>query len=1404
MATVIRYPTANTPTTGFNGVANNPTNAYTDDATEADFTPSKPRNDENAHSWRGFDFSGIPDGSTIDSVTVKAMVRVSASNTASGAEWRVALFEDVTAATALAPGVTGAIGAVQYTRGFTDTTEFLWDLGTLSTEPTLAQLKATNFGVRIEAAHGNTGTSYSYYVDYIEVTVEWTANQPEVSGTISGGGGITATVVGPPSAYPELIETDIGNSATTASTYDVSLDQGDIDEGDLVILHIVGSSSTGPLTVPGGIPVGWTRIASGDNGDYNYSVFWHIITAADVLTPIATFGFDNSQYHAHSLQVILGGTFDVADPVDVTDIDLQAAANSTTISALTTGVDRLLVMGYGSDISSAATTSIDSGIEGADAVLGPDFLHISAYTDEAPTATTYTRTITTTSSSQDLDGFLVAVKPSTGPTASGTISGGGSFTATTESLETLTTSGSISGGGSIAAITLHNAEVSAGISGGGSIAATVVAHEGVAVSGTISGGGGLIALAVSLETLSTSGIVNGGGAITPTFTTNRLIATAISGGGGLTATITASTETTVVELKLDAGSAPYLTGRTVVWIRQKVSSSDLSDELAHTLAELYQGTTLIWSAELYNVTTTFGTWKNGLSLPQEASITDWTDLRIRLQFFNPGGETGELTVADVWLTTADISSQPTVAGTINGGGSITAVIISTRSTSGTISGGGSITASVTAAEHRTTSGTISGGGSITVTVVTARNLDVTLSGGGSIAATAVSTEFLTTSGVISGGGSLTATTTSHEAHSTSGAISSGGSITVVIVHNGTVAAGISGGGGLLGVTGSGVIISGTINGGGSISATVSKTASLSATLNGGGSIATTVVSRRSASVTLNFNNHIVSPFAGTQDEGFYEILDGGNRLRIYGNAWKRIDWPTPITADTMLEFDYQALVEGEIQAIGFSPDDLVNAAYPFQLFGVTVWATIQDYNDYQLSDGVKHYSIPVGQHYTGQFLYMTFIGDDDASSAVNDFYSNVTINQPFLQGSGSITAVVAATKEVSATVSGGGSLTASVTAHEGVTTSGTISGGGGLTATTVSTEFLTTSGTISGGGSITAALTASREIAAVISGGGSITATFTASREVVANISGGGSITGLVDSGATGYTELLYDATGDPLSSINHELYIRYKHPTGLQSDTLHFELRDGLTVIYSSSVATASTSVLEFTDTLTGVQADLITDYANLSLRTWMDVAATDTIQVTDTWLNIPPSAPQSTSGVISGGGSIAEIHTTHRTVRAFPNLEEGLLGPALQGGGGLTATVVIGVAGQTSGTISGGGGISAAVVVGRLTSGTISGGGGIIASTADVALSERISGGGGLTATVTTTHQTSTTISGGGSIHATVPPQYLDLDGDGFGYSTEDDGLGYSRETDDRGRSTQGTQRGETNSVQSPGRTQ
>jgi len=86
--------------------------------------------------------------------------------------------------------------------------------------------------------------------------------------------------------------------------------------------------------------------------------------------------------------------------------------------------------------------------------------------------------------------------------------------------------------------------------------------------------------------------------------------------------------------------------------------------------------------------------------------------------------------------------------------------------------------------------------------------------------------------------------------------------------------------------------------------------------------------------------------------------------------------PYPVTADTLLEFDFASSREDEMHAIGLDDDRIVgNPARLFQLYGKKTDArkAIQDFHDYGPSaPAFRRYVIPVGEFYTGEMPYLTF------------------------------------------------------------------------------------------------------------------------------------------------------------------------------------------------------------------------------------------------------------------------------------------------------------------------------------------------------------------------------------------------------------------------------------------------
>ncbi len=54
---------------------------------------------------------------------------------------------------------------------------------------------------------------------------------------------------------------------------------------------------------------------------------------------------------------------------------------------------------------------------------------------------------------------------------------------------------------------------------------------------------------------------------------------------------------------------------------------------------------------------------------------------------------------------------------------------------------------------------------------------------------------------------------------------------------------------------------------------------------------------------------------------------------MVGNAWKQVALNYTVTADTVLEFDFESAAQGEIHAIGFDTDETLSPATAFQVYG---------------------------------------------------------------------------------------------------------------------------------------------------------------------------------------------------------------------------------------------------------------------------------------------------------------------------------------------------------------------------------------------------------------------------------------------------------------------------------------
>ncbi|MEA5593843.1 hypothetical protein [Rivularia sp. UHCC 0363] len=133
--------------------------------------------------------------------------------------------------------------------------------------------------------------------------------------------------------------------------------------------------------------------------------------------------------------------------------------------------------------------------------------------------------------------------------------------------------------------------------------------------------------------------------------------------------------------------------------------------------------------------------------------------------------------------------------------------------------------------------------------------------------------------------------------------------------------------------------------------------------------------------TILFNS--LESYAGQDKNPILNISADGKEFEVQGNSWKKLSHNYNITADTILEFEFQSTVKGEIQGIGFETDDKLtntDAKRLFQLSGTQKGWGISDF-EYQTNSGWQSYQIRVGDYFTGEFNYLTFANDHDVSNA---------------------------------------------------------------------------------------------------------------------------------------------------------------------------------------------------------------------------------------------------------------------------------------------------------------------------------------------------------------------------------------------------------------------------------------
>jgi hypothetical protein len=142
---------------------------------------------------------------------------------------------------------------------------------------------------------------------------------------------------------------------------------------------------------------------------------------------------------------------------------------------------------------------------------------------------------------------------------------------------------------------------------------------------------------------------------------------------------------------------------------------------------------------------------------------------------------------------------------------------------------------------------------------------------------------------------------------------------------------------------------------------------------------------------INFNTVEIQPYNVSQDEsGTASIGENEYELVLEGNTWKKIDINYVVTPNTVIEFEFESNVEGEIHGIGLDNDNRISSESSFQVFGSQNWGI--SVSSYNANSGKSLISIPIGNFISGNFKNLVFINDNDANRVgVNSVFSNIRI-----------------------------------------------------------------------------------------------------------------------------------------------------------------------------------------------------------------------------------------------------------------------------------------------------------------------------------------------------------------------------------------------------------------------------
>lgn len=147
--------------------------------------------------------------------------------------------------------------------------------------------------------------------------------------------------------------------------------------------------------------------------------------------------------------------------------------------------------------------------------------------------------------------------------------------------------------------------------------------------------------------------------------------------------------------------------------------------------------------------------------------------------------------------------------------------------------------------------------------------------------------------------------------------------------------------------------------------------------------------------SIDFSTLALTSYSNQNNSNDVAVEDDGDTLHLSNNTWLRSTDVFTITENTVIDFDFSSIAQGEIHAIGFDNDDtLNNDPRHFQFWGTQNWngtGQIDWSPEYSGSGEVESYSIPVGQYYTGS-MRLVLTNDQDSGSGAESRFSCVRVH----------------------------------------------------------------------------------------------------------------------------------------------------------------------------------------------------------------------------------------------------------------------------------------------------------------------------------------------------------------------------------------------------------------------------